>query len=149
MISSLMMNSIAPAAKPSVHRSGTEQSADGFGQAAYRADQKGAAATVADCQQGNRDGEPFRDVLQADAGGQGDAVVDVAAGEAYPHGHAFGKVVQGNGNDEKPDPAQSFGVGPFAPDDEVFVRRVAMNQLQGDGAGQQTEDHHGDGGRAR
>src|SRR3546814_9178570 len=62
---------------------------------------------IADRQEGDRHGEPFRQVLQADTDGERGAVAEIAAAEADPDGEPLRDVVERNGNDEQPEPPRS------------------------------------------
>jgi len=58
------------------------------------------------------------------------AVFDIAAAEANAHGHAFGKIVDGDGQNEQPHPFQGARLRPFPAHDEMLVRNMLVQKHQ-------------------
>src|SRR3546814_673620 len=75
-------------------RARADQAADRFDEAGKESDEHGMEPGIADRQEGDRHGEPFRQVLQADTDGERGAVAEIAAAEADPDGEPLRAVVE-------------------------------------------------------
>ena len=112
------------------HEGSTEQATQGFGKAGHEGDGECLGAGIIDGKQGKCHCQPFRDVLKPDAGGQHVPVIDVAASKTDTHGHALGKVVKGDGDNEKPDAANIGGVRSFPAQLKVLVWQSLVNEIE-------------------
>jgi len=60
------------------------------------------------CVQCDCDGQPFRQVLQRNGAGEGQADTQVTLREAHAYGHAFRQIVQRDHENEQPDPVHAL-----------------------------------------
>ena len=103
-----------------------KQGAERFDQATGGAQQRGTAGAEIDGAQCKGHSEPLRQVLQRDGDRRRQSDGQVVLGEADADRHAFGQVMQGNGENEQPDAGTACAVRTALPGGFVHVGRETI-----------------------